>query len=339
MPQKDETPEDAKIGKKAPPTIYDVATEAGVSASTVSRALNRPGRLNIRTEERVRLVAEALGYRTNPIARALPTGRIGTLALVLSDITNPVYFDLIRSAEQAAARRGNTLVVAESQESPATELETAERLQPSVDGLILVASRLTDTDIVELNELKPVILVNREVPGIPSVIPDVRPGMRDALAHLVALGHRSIAYVSGPRTSWMSSHRWTVLRALTIAAGLPLREIGPAAPTLDGGAELLQRIVTAEATAVMTYNDLMALGLLRAAQAQGLAIPGRLSVVGFDDIFGADLTTPALSTIRSPLTELGAHAVELFCEPTRLTVEGPALGTRFIPRQSTGAPD
>src|SRR6478609_4383204 len=143
--------------RKPPATIYDVAKATGVSPSTVSRALNKPGRLKEATERRIRDAAEQLGYRINPMARALPTGKTGTIALLVSDITNPVYFDVVRGAERVASENGLTLVFAESQESPELELATAQRLQTSVDGLFLVASRLDDERIVELAAAKPLV--------------------------------------------------------------------------------------------------------------------------------------------------------------------------------------
>jgi LacI family transcriptional regulator len=117
--------------RRPPATIYDVAKATGVSPSTVSRALNKPGRLKAATEQRIRDAAQELGYRINPMARALPTGKTGTLALLVSDITNPVYFDLVRGAERVATANGLTLIFAESQESPELEFATAQRLQTS----------------------------------------------------------------------------------------------------------------------------------------------------------------------------------------------------------------
>lgn len=323
--------------RAAPVTIYDIARLVGLSPSSVSRALTRPGRLNPATEQRIREAAMSLGYRGNPMARALPTGRTGMLAVVLSDITNPVYFDLIRGAERITAAAGQTLVLAESQEHPDRELDAAERLLPSVDGLVLVASRLHDEQLLELSRSKPLVLVNRRVEGIPSVVPDVVPGLTDAVEHLARLGHRSIAYASGPSAAWMNALRWGTLFDLAVHRGLSIVEIGPGAPTLAGGAEVLPRVLASGATAVIAYNDLMALGMMRACRERGIPVPERLSIVGFDDIFGADLTTPALTTIRSPLAELGELAVQLLA-----AADGPELPvsppTVFVPRDSTAAP-
>jgi LacI family transcriptional regulator len=324
-------------GNRRPtPTIYDIARLAGVSPSTVSRALNQPGRISEDTAQRIRDAATRLGYRSNPAARALPTGRTGTLGLILSDITNPVYFDLLRGAERVCAAEGLTLVFAESQESPDLEDSTAERLLPAVDGLVLVASRLPDDRIAALAAAKPVVLVNRAVAGLPAVVADVVPGLAGAVDHLAGLGHRSLGYLAGPPSSYVNRLRWEALFDLAEARGMSIVEIGPWPPTVDGGRAALRRVLASGVTAALAYNDLIAMGVLHACRERTVAVPGRLSVVGFDDIFGADLLTPALSTIRSPLGDAGEAAVRLLVDPDGAAA--PALGTAFVARASTGPP-
>lgn len=324
---------------KTQSTIYDVARLAGVSPSTVSRALNKPGRISAATEKRIREVAEVVGYRLNPLARALPTGRTRTIALILSDITNPVYFDLVRGAERVAAAHGYILILAESQESAEVESETVQRLMPSVDGVILGAARLPDAEITTLAEWKAIVTVNRKVRGVPGVVAGIRPGIASALDHLVDLGHTEIAYLAGPSTSWMNR-----ARERTIADEAGIREIkvvgiGPVAPTIAGGAGAFPLVRGADrATAVVAYNDLMAIGLLQACRAESVLVPGDLSIVGFDDIFGADFASPPLSTVRTPLAAVGERAVlELVSQ-----VEGDPVGgdgvppTELVVRESTG---
>ena len=324
-------------GNRTPATIYDVARAAGVSPSTVSRALNKPGRISEKTEKRIRQAAAELDYRLNPMARALYTGRTGTLALVLSDITNPVYFDLIRGAERVASSAGSTLILAESQESPDQELSSAEKLQPAVDGLVLVGSRLSDDDIRDLADAKPLVVVNRPVVGIPSVVADITPGVEQLLDHLQALGHRSIGYLSGPAASWINQLRWTTLFDHAVERGMSIVELGPSAPTRDGGAALLPRVRAAAVTAVVAYNDLMAMGLLRACRDPDIRVPDDLNIVGFDDIFGADLTSPALTTVRSPMREIGEAAVRtLLADIDGGSSDGKhPLTTQLIIREST----
>lgn len=315
---------------KSAPTIYDIAQLAGVNPSTVSRALSQPGRINIKTEQRIHAAAKELNYRVNPIARALPTGRTSTLALLVADITNPVLFGIVRGAERAAAAAGFTLVVAESQESGDLEATAAERVLPSVDGLLLATTRLADAQIRELASRKPVVVLNREVDGVDGVVPDVGHGVDQAVEHLHELGHRSIVYVSGPSTSWMSRRRWQALTESVVARGMSLIEIGPHLPTLDAGVASFDRVRLSGATAVVAFNDLMAIGLLREATRTGVILPDELSIIGFDDIFGSDFTTPALTTVRSPLEDAGERAV-------RLLLEAVGAGTRVGTGSATDA--
>ncbi len=291
------------------PTIYDVAKLAGVNPSTVSRALNTPGRINARTEARVHAAAQELRYRSNPMAKALPTGRTSTIALILSDITNPMIAGIVRGAQEVAAERGYTIVLAESQESGEIERTAADRIVRSVDGIVLAASRLDDAQIVEFADEKPLVLINRELEGVESLIGDVEPGIDEAVAHLHLLGHQRIVYLSGPDESWMSRHRAEVIREIGARRGVGIEVVGPNLPTLESGGAALPRLLASGATAVMAYNDIMAIGLLRAAGAYGLAVPDELSIIGFDDVFGADFTAPPLTTVRMPLLSLGALAV------------------------------
>lgn len=326
--------------RKPAATIYDIARRTGFSPSTVSRALNKPGRINIETERRIRAAAEDLGYRTNPMARALPTGRTGTLALLLSDITNPVYFDLVRGAEHVTAAEGYTLVLAESQESPAVEAEAAHRLLLSADGLVLVASRLPDDEVRDLSAHKPLVVVNREVEGVPGLVADIGPGIRATLDHLADQGHRALVYLSGPAASWPNRLRWDMLLDEAPRRRMTIVEIGPGDPTLDGGASALRRVTASGATAVLAYNDLMAIGLLHACRDAGVDVPRQLSIVGFDDIFGSSFTTPAITTVRSPLGELGAAAVRRLIgevDGARDT-PGTPLVTELVLRDSTAPP-
>lgn len=317
-------------------TIYDVARLAGVSPSTVSRALHQPGRIAPRTEQRVRNAAEALGYRTNPMARSLQTGRTGMVALVLTDATNPVYFDVLRGAERIAALHDLTIVFTESQEDAAAELEAANRIAQVCDGLVLVSSRLPDDQLGELAERAPVVLVNREVEGFASVTADPSDGVADVIDRLAALGHRSIVYLAGPESAWMDQRRRSEISRRTAERGIALAIMRASEPTMVGGSVALDGILQSGATAVIAFNDLVAVGVLRAARERGVDVPGRLSVIGFDDILAADLL--ALTTVRGALDELGAAALnalaELLAGAAPVAVRMP---TALVPRASIGA--
>jgi LacI family transcriptional regulator len=327
-----------RVNEKAA-TIYDIAKLAGVNPSTVSRALTTPGRINAATEAKVREAAKQLNYRVNPFARALPTGKTKMIALMVADITNPVFFKLVRGAELKAAEAGYTLVIAESQESSRVESDNLERILPSVDGVILGTTRLSDEEIYAVNKQKPVVLVNRKVEGVSDVVPDNTPGIIEAVKHLFDLGHKHIAFVAGPTASWINTDRWNLLMKSAVDLGMTIAEIGANEPTVEGGKNALDRVRAAGVTAVVTYNDVMAIGLLRAATAAGIQVPAELSIIGFDNIFGSDFTNPPLSTIQMPLEQVGNEAIDVllkgFVAEDDEPLHGSAASTSLLLRGST----
>ena len=295
--------------RQSPATIYDIAKLSGYNPSTVSRALTTPGRINSKTEAKIKAAAKQLNYQVNPFARALPTGRTKILALIIADITNPVFFNVVRGAEAAASTEGYILVIAESQESGTNEAQALQRIMPTVDGVLLVTTRLKDEEIQELNRQKPVVLINRKVPDVANVVPSNENGIAQAVKHLADLGHKHIAFLSGPRASWMNTDRWNLLMKNAIKSGLTIVEIGPNEPTLEAGRLSLDRVRASGVSAVVAYNDLMGIGLLREATAQGIKIPDDLSIIGFDNIFGSDFTSPPLTTVQQQLDRAGADGV------------------------------
>lgn len=303
-------------------TIYDVAREAGVATSTVSRALSKPDRVNARTRDHVLAVAERLGYRINPIARALPSGRTQTLALFVSDITNPHFFGIIRGAEHQTRAAGCTLILGDTEESPDLESSNIERLSGSVDGFVIAASRMSDTEIRGLAARHRLTLISREVDGVPSVIVDHEDGTRQVMEHLASLGHSSVVYLAGPRRSWIASKRWQAIRDNARRFGMSATRLGPFPPAVRGGAAAADAAFGHGATAAIAHNDLLAIGMLRRFADRGVRVPDEISVVGYDDIFGADFCSPPLTTLAGQFDEAGRLAVDLL------------LGTRDDARRS-----
>lgn len=322
----------------ARPTINDVARECGVAASTVSRALSQPNRVNAHTAERIQRVAERMGYRPNPIARALPSGRTHMLALLVPDLTNPFFSHMIRGAERQAEAGGYTLVLADTDESAEMEAIHIERLARLVDGLVIGTPRLPDNRLVGFAARYPLVLVNRELGDVPHVVIDTPSGMVHAAEHIASLGHRSITYLAGPRASWADRGRWRALQLATRRLGLTLTRLGPFAPTMAGGTAAAEAVVNNDATAVIAFNDLLAIGTMRRLLARGLRVPEDISVLGCDDIFGADFCHPALTTLAAPLQDSGRAAVTLLLsslagQDARQRVE---LPTHLVVRESTG---
>jgi LacI family transcriptional regulator len=323
-------------------TIYDVARVAGVAPSTVSRAFSRPGRVNAATADRIRTVADELGYRTNPLARALSTARTQMIALMVSDVGNPFYAEVIRGAQTAASAGGCTILLADAQESGRRERAALERLLPTVDGVVLAGTRMPDSAIRMIAKQKPVIVLNRAVVDVPSLVTDNARGARLAVEHLVGLGHESLAYAAGPEASWADGKRWQSLRDAAADLDVRIRRLGPFAPDLRGGLRAADALPGQPATAVVAYNDQMAIGLVRGLAGLGRRVPEDISVVGFDNIDAAGLVTPGLTTVAAPLRVEGRSAVEHLLS----VISGgyPQLGrsmvlpVRLVVRASTGRP-
>ncbi|MCU1666014.1 MAG: LacI family transcriptional regulator [Pseudonocardia sp.] len=316
-------------------TLHDVAREAGVAVSTVSRALSNPERVGARTRERVQAVARRMDYRPNRIAQALPRGRTQMLALLVSDITNPHNFGLVRGAEAQASAAGFLLVLGDTQGSPELESDHVCRLSSVVDGFVLASSRLPDADLLQLQGRRSVVLFNREVDGFPSVVTDSVGGSRQIVEHLAALGHRSIAYLAGPSDAWADGVRWRALSSHAEDAGIEIARLGPFSPTVDHGSVAADVGLSSGATALVAFNDLLAIGVLRRLERRGVDVPGEVSVAGYDDIFGSDFCHPPLTTVTSPVEQAGRAVIDLLLG-ARSARPGLVLPADLRVRESSG---
>jgi LacI family transcriptional regulator len=328
--------------RRGGPTIYDVARACGVAPSTVSRAFSRPGRVNAATAARIRDVAEQMGYRANLLAQALPTGRTSLLAFIVSDLTDPSSFEIARGAQLASTEGGYTLLVADVQESARAERLALDRSLPLVEGVVLATSRMPDARIRAIAAQRPTVVLNRVLTGVPGVVADDAGGMRSAVEHLVGLGHDALVYAAGPDASWADGVRWRSMCEAADALTLKVRRLGPFAATVEGGIDAAHALAHAPATAVVCFNDLVAIGLVRGLTAMGVRVPAEVSVVGFDNVFGSDLCSPPLTTVAAPLRALGSHAIRaLLRELTRPTPQA-ALATvlpvELVVRGSTAGP-
>jgi DNA-binding LacI/PurR family transcriptional regulator len=292
-------------------TIRDVAKAAGVSTSTVSRALSRPDIVDAATRDRVLRVAEHLGYHPNRAARGLITGRTGNLGLILPDLANPFFPSVVKGIQQQAGQADYQVFVADTDEDPTAELGLVRTLAKQVDGIILCSPRMKPAELREAASLATIVMVNRRAGSLPAVAIDNGDGARQAVDHLVGLGHQRIGFVAGPRSSWSSRERLRGLRSSVDSAGVELAELGSFAPTFDGGRAAVDSVVTAGVTAVVAYNDLVALGLCSALRDRGVDVPRELSIVGFDDIPMSAMVQPALTTVAIPKEQAGREAVDL----------------------------
>lgn len=331
-----------------PATIRDVARESGVHISTVSRTFSAPGMVSPGTRRRVLAVAARLGYRPNRAASALITGRTHNIGLIVADIANPFFAPLIRSAQQQARVRDYHLFVGDTDENPDVEAELVRALSKQVDGVVLCSPRLANPQIVELSRETPLVVVNRRVDGIPAVLMDVASGAQDAVEYLADLGHRDIGLLSGPHASWTSRE---IRRAASRAAerrGVTLVVVGPNPPTEHGGYVRARTVADAAVTAVLAYNDLMAIGLIEGLDELKVSVPTDVSVVGFDDIPLSRLTRPKLTTVTNPVVAAGRAAVDLLLQQpdgnaganltltTSLTVRDSAVAGPHPPARTRG---
>lgn len=323
-------------------TIKDVAAVVGLSPSTVSRAFGRPDKVDEMTRRRIIAAADELGYRPNLAARALNTGRTQCLGVILPDLENPFFAGVLKGIESAGDALGYQTLVADSGENLDAERRAAAVLGPQVDGLLLCSPRLDDEELLRINEQRPVVLINRSVGDLPNVSFDSRSGMREAVRHLVALGHRSIGYAGGNLASRSARVRLAAFEEVCAEpdSGFSGRVLGDFAPTFEGGGSAADSALTSGITAVVVYNDMMAIGLLHRLLSYGVPLPQRLSVVSFDNIPVAAMVTPSLTTVDLPRIEAGRLAAELLHailapETDELPSGATLLDARLIVRRST----
>ncbi len=304
-------------------TIVDVARMAGVSTATVSHTFSAKRPVSPQTRQRVMAVAARAGYRPNHVAASMVTGRTRTIGMVVPDIANPFFSELVRGAEAAAMAAGYVTIVCSSELDAALEERCVEVLEDKrVDALLYLAgnarsqARLTDPALART----PIVVIDEELadlpPGASVVTADNEGGGALAAQHLCGLGHREIGVVAGPPGLPTAEAR---LRGFVAEVGrrgvaLPGQRIEHAAYyTRDAGLAAGLELLTSDPglTAVFCANDLIALGVLGAAGECGRQVGRDLSVAGFDDIFVAQLVNPPLTTIRQPIAKLGQEAARL----------------------------
>jgi LacI family transcriptional regulator len=327
-------------GGAVPATIRDVASAAGVSQSTVSRVFTMPEMVSEAARARVRLTAERLGYSPNRAARGLITGRTGNLGVIVPDLSNPFFPSVVKGLQARAHDADYAVFLADTDEDSAAEAGLVRALAKQVDGLILCSPRMSEDEIRAVLGETTIVLLNRRVGAAPAITFDNTDGMRQAVSHLRALGHRRIAWLGGPKASWSNKERTRGLRAAAGAVGLDVEEIGNFIPQFEGGIAAADLVVAAGVTSVVAYNDVMALGLISRLRDRGLAVPTDISVVGIDDIPMSAMSSPALTTVALDKELAGRAAVDLLLsilqQPDRADGARRELPTQLLVRGSTG---
>jgi DNA-binding LacI/PurR family transcriptional regulator len=330
-------------------SIKDIARAAGVSHSTVSRALADSPLVKEETKQRICKLAQEMGYSPSAIARGLVTKRTRTIGLVVTTIADPFVAEVVRGVEEPALDRGYNIVLCNSNAQPQRELAAVSALhEKRVDGIIVSASRVGDLYLPMLVETGvPIVLVNNEHSGryVYSVVTDDEAGGRLATEYLLDLGHNRIGYISGPDMSSTNVNRLRGYKRALEARGLipDPRWIVPGNGDAQGGEEGMARLLSLPVppSAVFCYNDMTAIGALLAARRLGWVVPDQVSVIGYDDISFAAYTNPALTTMEQRKYEMGSLAMRMMLDLLDgvSSVEKVLLPARLIVRESCAPPE
>jgi LacI family transcriptional regulator len=327
-------------------TIKDIAREAGLNISTVSRALNNAYGVNEQTRSHVIAVAARLGYQPNRVARSLVTGQSHSLALVVSDIRNPFFAEVARGAEDAARAGGHDLILCNSDFSADKQMQyVGSLLEKRIDGILM--NSVSSLDRKQQEQLAicgiPIVLLNRADPGksFSTVCADNEAGGALVAQYLLRLGHHNIGHLTGPRHHGnMTDRARGFLRALQ-NSGMKIKPvILYGENSFQGGYRLAVQLLSQKprVTAIFAANDVMAFGAVRAILEAGLDIPGDISIIGFDNIELSSVMHVPLTTIHQPKYKIGHAAVEVLLHlvgrSSGTAPEHRLFGVEFIERQS-----
>lgn len=320
-------------------TIYDVAAEAGVAASTVSRAFSRPGRVSAETVAKVREAADKLGYKERTTASRATPSATRRLLVTVGGLGNLFYHQTLEGIEDVATAEGYSVFLTDGRAQTEYERATLEPAVENADAVIMISPRVPDAVLLNLARRRPLVVVNRIVRDVHCIIQNVPDGMRQVLTHLTDLGHRSVTFIAAPPEQWIQNPRWDSLSHRATELGMSVHRIGPFEASIRGGLHAADAWMTNRTSAVVAYNDDMAFGFMRTLLERGVRIPADVSVVGIDNSAMAPLFIPSLTSLALPGHGQGELAAKMILElvagrtpPTTATV----VPMRLIVRGSTG---
>ncbi|HVN53690.1 MAG TPA: LacI family DNA-binding transcriptional regulator [Anaerolineaceae bacterium] len=338
-------------------SIKDIARSAGVSFSTVSRALNDNPLISQEVRARIQVLARELGYTPNALAQSLQSRQTNTIGLILTTISDPFFVDVVKGVEEAASQADISVFLASSYNNPEREIEIIENFsRRRVDGVIVAASRISSEYASRLEQIHiPVVMVNNQAEGgtyhqLYSVSVDDYAGGRAAVDHLISLGHRCIGYIGAANRPSSNSRRMKSYldvmteHGITVPSNWTCDEVSNEIGDLEGDIHLGQclapRLVAAGVTAMFCYCDTVAAGAILACHDLGVAVPGRVSVIGYDDNALCEIVQPRITTVHQPKRELGLEAMRMLLTSMR---GEQVLDFTFEPslviRESTAPPD
>lgn len=336
-------------------SISDLARAAGVSHSTVSRALRNSPLISAEVRERIQQLAQAMGYTPNAVAQSLQTRQTRTLGLVVTSIADPFWADVMQGVEEVARPAGFSVFLSASHNDPEQEMVAIETFRRRrVDGLLVADSRLSRQYAERLRQAEvPTVLINSQVEGqhalVHSVMVDDYGGAHTAVQYLLQLGHRAIGYIGAGNRPRSNTRRLAGYRAALNGVGIADRagwvvvapeEDAVHADDVAAGQALVHPLLNTGVSAIFCYNDMLAVGALMACRDHGIAVPQDLSIIGFDDIPLARYVTPPLTTICQPRRDLGSRAMHMLLDLWHdRPVASQVLAPTLIPRASTAALD
>jgi LacI family transcriptional regulator/LacI family repressor for deo operon, udp, cdd, tsx, nupC, and nupG len=333
-------------------TIEDIARAAGVSHTTVSRALRDNPLISVDMRQQIQRLSRDMGYIPNAVAQSLQMRRTNTIGLIVTSIADPFFGDVVKGVDAVAGAASISVFLSTSHNDPEQELAVIETFhRRRVDGVLVAASRMSERHAERLARLRvPAVLINGQVETgsdlLHSVAVDEQAGARLAVEHLLQLGHRAIGYLGSESRPRSNERRLLGYRQALAAAGMACDDALVAYAAASGaqqeddvaaGQSLLPRLLDLGVSAAFCYNDSTAIGALMACRERRIAVPGQLSVVGFDDIAMARYGLPPLTTVRQPKVEMGGLAMQILLDllderPVRDHVLAPTL----VVRGSTG---
>src|SRR5690348_448976 len=337
-------------GRSSRLTIRQVADLAGVSTATVSRVINGRAEVSERARDAVLRVVREYGYSTNRTARGLSGGRTGLVGVTTPVVHHSYFAVILDGAGEALYEQDMRMVLCPTHHEHDREASLLERLmQGTTDGALLILPEESPDELAALHEHGYRFVIADPLKQLDERVPTVSAahsmGAGEAVEHLLSLGHRRIAAITGPRGWIATEERLRGYRAALAAVGvMPDPRLEVASDFSDrGGFQAAEALLDLPdpPTAIFAFNDMLAIGAMQAARARGIRIPQELSVVGFDDTFEASIVTPTLTTVRQPLAEMGRMAVALLVRllhNQRIEALHVELETRLVVRESTAPP-
>ncbi len=338
-------------GRRATVNIHDVARHARVSIATVSRVVNRIASVDPALAERVWKAVDEVGYVPNTQARALVSGRSRILGLIVSEITNPFFPELVQEFDNLAVEQGYEVMIGSTNYDPKrTELLIRRMIERKVDGVAVMTFGIEEALVEKLvQQGLPLVFVDAgpDLPNVRVLKVDYGEGIRQAVEHLAGLGHRKIAFISGPLNMRTAATRRDAFKSAMAQRGLavPAAAIVEGKHTMESGKAAMEKLMkTAELpTAVVCSNDMTAIGVLHALDETAHKVPRDISVVGFDDIHLAQFMLPPLTTVQMSCCELAAAAAEALRagierDHSKATQREWPIATRLVVRRSTDPP-